>query len=202
MQDKKSSSMLEVLKQRKKELDRAREERRKKEQERKEAKRAEIQAEILRMEEQLSLHQPVSFVMAVAESAIESGYNQLLDSKEYANQKLETLKDVKKPTLFDGVLYFVLEVFLGVFVIYSLLYRVMGEEYFSEVTMTFGLDIKPLYIALAFEGLVIVMFSLGMRLYITARFDEQKKHIVALWMKIAFGAFVVAYSGFVYLSNI
>jgi len=79
---------------------------------------------------------------------------------------------------------------------------VMGPEYFSEVTMTFGLDIDPLYIALVFEGIVIVMFSLAMKLYITARFDENKKNIVRKWMRYSFIAFVSAYIAFIYMSNL
>ena len=78
----------------------------------------------------------------------------------------------------------------------------MGEEYFSEVTMTFGTDFDPLYIALGFEALVIIMFSMGMKLYITSRFDAQKKRVVGQWMKYGAIAFVAAYGSFIYLSNI
>ena len=73
----------------------------------KDAKRDEISAEIARIQYQMKQHQPVSFTMAVADSAIESGYNTLLDNKEYANKKLETLKDVKNATVSDNISDFV-----------------------------------------------------------------------------------------------
>lgn len=168
---------------------------------REQEKRA-LEAEMAEYEQKIARHQPVSFTTALAEINIQSSYMTLLENKQYANRKLETLKDVKVATKIESVLYTLLELFLGIFVIYSLLYRVMGPDYFSEVTMTFGLDIDPLYIALAFEAIVIVMFSLAMKLYITARFDESKKAIVRKWMRYSFIAFVSAYVTFIYMSNL
>ncbi len=174
---------------------------RKRKEAQKQALRQSLQNEIEAIKEQMRSHQPIAFKMPVLGHSIEEPYMALLGRQEYVERKLERLKDVRLSRWYEPFLYFLLEIFLGVFVIYTLLYRVMGEEYFSEVTMTFGLDIDPLYVSLGFEALVIVMFSVGMKLYVTSRFEEMKKEVVAKIMKYSISLFIGAYMLFVYLSN-
>jgi hypothetical protein len=161
-----------------------------------------LQEKIKELEERMRAKEPIAFKMPVAVQTIEEPYMALIERQKFVETKLEKLKDVRISRWYEPVLYFMLEIFMGIFVIYTLLYRVMGEEYFSEVTMTFGLDIDPLYISLGFEALVIVMFSIGMKLYMTSRFDETKKDIVVKIMKFSILLFIGAYGLFVYLSNI
>ena len=169
---------------------------------RREAEKERLETKLANINEQMKTYHPITFKMAAAQG-IEEKYLSLLKQHDFIESRLENLKDVKKAGWYEPLLYFLLEVFMGIFVIYTLLYRVMGEEYFSEITMTFGLTgIDPLYIALGFEALVIVMFATGIKLFITSRFNAETKAFVKSWTKWWTIAFLVAYGGFVYLSNI
>ena len=164
--------------------------------------KARLEKKLENINEQMRSYQPITFKMAAAQG-IEERYLSLLKQHDFIESRLEDLKDVKRASWYEPLLYFLLEVFLGVLMIYNVLYRVMGEEYFSEVTPTFGLTgIDPLYIALGIEALIVVVIATVIKLFITSRFNAETKALVKSWTKWWFIAFLVAYGGFIYLSNI
>ncbi len=176
-------------------------ERQKKEQELRRVKKQEVCDEIKLHKERLRELHPFTFLITPLDE-ITNRYMTLFSNKNYLLDKMEVYKDTKVPGKFEKLIYFILEFLFGVWIIYFLLYRSLGSELFKEITPSFGMNIDPLYISLVLEGIIIIMFSVAMKLFITSRFDESKKRYVNKIFKYSLFTFIFSFLAFIWLSSI
>jgi len=129
-------------------------------------------------------------------------YERLERNREEILQKLENYADTKTDSPWLRKSYMILEFAIGVYFIYFLLYRIMGEEYFVEMMPKMGVDdsfVLPMIIGM--EGVMIVAFSTLAQRYIEGRFDSETKRRLKRFFVTSLGVFVIALSLFLFSSS-
>jgi hypothetical protein len=129
-------------------------------------------------------------------------YHVYQEKREFLSRQLETMRDVMPKTKFDQLVMVIIEFFFGVWFLAFFTYRILGEESFSEVVPTFGLDVNPLIFAMVIEGVTVVMVSLFFSMLNKRGFSKEKRAWYGKWLIGVLIAWVAAFLSFMYLYNL
>jgi hypothetical protein len=173
-----------------------------KEQKRKQERIAKLEANIHTLEESLKQTPNVFGVGVGSVNELAGKYYDLTIKKEKLAVQLKRMADVMPKTRLDQVLMIVVEFFFGVWFLAFFTYRILGEESFSELVPTFGLDVDPLMFAMLIEGVTVVTVSLFFSMINKRGFSEEKRAWYGKWLIGVSAAWIVAFIVFILLYNI
>jgi hypothetical protein len=162
---------------------------------------AKLEANIDAMEKMLK-DMPNVFGIAVGSLNVlaEKYYDYTVKKKELTVQ-LERMTDVMPKRLYDQVLVIIVEFFFGVWFLAFFTYRILGEESFSELVPTFGLNVDPLLFSMLIEGVTVVAVSFFFSMINRRGFSEAKHSWYGKWLVGVLIAWIIAFISFLILYN-